>query len=367
MHTPGTLEYYGVSPRRKKFKSLDLFSGAGGLSLGLEWAGFKAELAVEFDKAAADSYDANFGNLIARAPTGEPLSIADVDFSAYKGMIDLVVGGPPCQGFSPLGKQLKDDPRNSLWREFMRAVEEVEPKAFLMENVPELLKAEEGAAAIRLARDMGYNVISDVLFAEQYGVPQKRRRAFILGIRDSSPAFPKPETDIKTVKWAFKGLPLNPDDANWHIGRAPTAMSLERYKTVPEGGNRFDLRKARPDITPPCWLNKDTGSTDVFGRLWWNKPALTIRTEFYKPEKGRYLHPVSHRPITHREAARLQTFPDDFIFKGSKSDVAKQIGNAVPAMLAYKIGDILYSILSGKLPLNVKTPVEQFQLFKKAS
>ena len=114
-------------------------------------------------------------------------------------------------------------------------------------------------------------------------------------------------------------------------------MSVERYQTIPdEGEGRFDLAARRPDITPPCWLRKKTGSTDVFGRLWWGRPAFTIRTEFYKPEKGRYLHPSEHRPITVREAARCQTFPDSFVFPTSQrmTSVAKQVGNAVPPLLA---------------------------------
>ena len=109
--------------------------------------------------------------------------------------------------------------------------------------------------------------------------------------------------------------------------------------------NRFDLQERAPELTPGCWIRKKTGGTDLFGRLWWDRPAFTIRTEFFKPEKGRYLHPRQHRPITHREAARLQSFPDDFVFKGSKIEIAKQIGNAVPPVLAARVADIVYVLL----------------------
>jgi DNA (cytosine-5)-methyltransferase 1 len=121
-------------------------------------------------------------------------------------------------------------------------------------------------------------------------------------------------------------------------------VSLERYRTIPgEGEGRFDLAKRRPDITPDCWLRKKTGSTDVFGRLWWDRPAFTIRTEFYKPEKGRYLHPSEHRPITVREAARCQTLPDDFVLPEDQpmTAIAKQVGNAVPSLLASAIAACL--------------------------
>jgi DNA (cytosine-5)-methyltransferase 1 len=130
-----------------------------------------------------------------------------------------------------------------------------------------------------------------------------------------------------------------------HFGRNPTPMSLERYKTIPPGGNRFDLQKNAPHITPQCWIRKKSGGTDLFGRLWWNRPSVTIRTEFFKPEKGRYLHPEKHRPITHREAARLMGFPDDFIFYGSKMEIARQIGNAVPPPLAGAIAREIKAIL----------------------
>lgn len=132
-----------------------------------------------------------------------------------------------------------------------------------------------------------------------------------------------------------------------HFGRTPTPKSLKRYKAIPkEGMNRFDLQKRVPELTPLCWIRKKSGGTDLFGRLWWNRPAFTIRTEFFKPEKGRYLHPDQHRPITHREAARFQSFPDSFIFKGTKIEIAKQIGNAVPPLLAARIADIVYVLLT---------------------
>jgi DNA (cytosine-5)-methyltransferase 1 len=115
-----------------------------------------------------------------------------------------------------------------------------------------------------------------------------------------------------------------------------------------EGMNRFDLQRLAPKLTPKCWLRKKSGGTDLFGRLWWNRPAFTIRTEFFKPEKGRYLHPVQHRPITHREAARFQTFPDDFILKGSKIEIAKQIGNAVPPLLGSAVAGCIERLLASR-------------------
>lgn len=132
-----------------------------------------------------------------------------------------------------------------------------------------------------------------------------------------------------------------------HFGRRPRETSIERYRAIPEGGNRFDLARNRPDLLPRCWAEKPTGTTDVMGRLWWDRPSVTIRTEFFKPEKGRYLHPVADRPISHREAARIQTFPDDFVFEGTKIEIARQIGNAVPvnlgAAIAHHLWDVAFS------------------------
>ena len=159
----------------------------------------------------------------------------------------------------------------------------------------------------------------------------------------------------KTVRNAIEDLPdpigteIRKDVASpldLHFGRTPTEISLKRYKAIPcEGMNRFDLQRIAPEITPKCWINKKSGGTDLFGRLWWDKPSVTIRTEFFKPEKGRYLHPVKNRPITHREAARIQSFPDSFHFLGSKIEIAKQIGNAVPPLLAAQVAECVEKLL----------------------
>ncbi len=342
----------------------DLFAGAGGITEGFRRAGFTPVAAVESDSWAARTYAANFGNHILASPIesvrlarqdcsvlwtgddvdGKPLSLITPD-------IDVLVGGAPCQGFSPLGRMNDwsyDDPRNKLWKHYVRVLDTVRPKVFVIENVPEILKSEEFEQLKRhvAALDSGYVLDYGVLNAFFYGVPQSRKRAFIIGSRIGKPTLPPETLTRRTVHDAIGDLPLTPDGKNWHIGRKPRPTSVERYKCIPEGGNRFDLMRQRPDITPICWLKKTSGSTDVFGRMSWNEPAPTLRTEFFKPEKGRYLHPLADRPITIREAARLQTFPDDFIFVGSNVQVAKQIGNAVPVKLAFMIASHLRRVLS---------------------
>jgi DNA (cytosine-5)-methyltransferase 1 len=331
----------------------DLFAGAGGITQGFRNAGYTPVAAVEMDRWAAKTYSANFGDHVLACPiqavklTRNEHGITWAGYAAdgsRKALetpeIDVLVGGPPCQGFSPLGRMKNwnySDPRNLLWRHYFKLLRFLRPKAFLLENVPELLKSTEFAMIRRRAFRLGYRLVYGVLNASHYGVPQNRKRAMIIGSYSHAPKLPLATIQCLTVRDAIGDLPLTPDGYNWHLQRNPHEISVERYKCIPEGGNRFDLIKARPDITPRCWLKKSSGSTDVFGRMKWDAPAPTIRTEFFKPEKGRYLHPQEHRPITIREAARFQTFPDDFQFAGSNVQVAKQIGNAVPVELAFAI------------------------------
>lgn len=327
-------------PKRRhvQLQSIDLFSGAGGLSLGFSNLGIEPVLAVEKDEWAAKSFKANFQTHVQDVE----VSLVD-DFPAA----DLVLGGPPCQGFSPLGRDRDDDSRaalNRLWLDHLRVVKRVRPLMFLVENVPQFLNSSQFVQFRRYcARYLKeYELDAQVLNAVNFGVPQSRKRGFIIGSRVGLPGWPTPThqeggilgSPWRTVRDAIGDLPLDPNEESMHWSRNSERISLLRYSLIPEGGNRFDLQRLRPDLLPPCWERKSTGTTDGMGRMWWDRPAPTIRTEFFKPEKGRYLHPEANRPITHREAARLQTFPDGFIFEGSRTQVARQIGNAVPPLLA---------------------------------
>jgi DNA (cytosine-5)-methyltransferase 1 len=334
---------------------IDLFSGAGGFTLGFRLAGFRPILAVEREEDFAATYAENFG---AHALTG------DIEALLAAGRLDrradVVIGGPPCQGFSNLTGNKASDPRRELWRAYMEAVERADAKVFVVENVQNFLTSHEGRALVAEARRLGYEIdetTSGVLNAADYGVPQARKRAIIIGSRIGKIPLPEPTRERRTVRDAFRDgchrgdrpIPARADREDLerlpasgpelHLARHPTAVSAERYRAVPPGGNRFDLLRNRPDITPACWVRKKSGGTDLFGRLWWDRPSVTIRTEFYKPEKGRYLHPVEHRPITHWEALRLQSFPDSFRFHGSKHRIAVQIGNAVPPLLGFAVAE----------------------------
>lgn len=342
-------------------RTIDLFAGAGGLSLGFELAnvGYEPILAVEIDSAAARTFRRHFGCDVFDGPIEGVTSYPEAD---------LIIGGPPCQGFSPLGRDRDDRSRaklNDLWRNYLAAVRCVQPKAFVIENVPEFQRSAQFASLLRLMKSdrrlRDYRYAYGVLNAADYGAPQRRRRGILLAVRGvavSWPPTPTHGTDSptghQTVRDAIGDLPLYPERTepevdehglqNLHFRRSPRPKSVERYKAIPEGGNRFDLGKRRPDLLPPCWRNKPTGTTDVMGRLWWDRPSYTIRTEFFKPEKGRFLHPEAHRPITHREAARLQGFPDSFVFEGNKIEIARQIGNAVPPPMARALAEHIHRL-----------------------
>lgn len=387
------------------FGVVDLFSGCGGLTLGFLWdvlldpndsnpitssvpspgrSPFRALFANDYDAKALATYRANFDRREAHSVGGSLEDLLDEHDNGSGGArlpdrADVLIGGPPCQGFSLLNKQREGDHRRSLWWHFMEVAERVDAKVIVMENVPQLLGSPEFQAMWCRLRELKYRyVMAHTLCAANYGVPQVRNRAIILASREHPIALPVPThlspdrlervgngaaqlgldvTAWLTVAEAFRGLgePRGTEPRSGvspaqvlHFGRSPTAKSIERYKAVPPGGNRFDLQRNARELTPTCWVRKTSGGTDLFGRLWAHRPSVTIRTEFFKPEKGRYLHPTAHRPITHREAARLQTFPDGFVFTGSKTDVAKQIGNAVPPLLAFAIARSVADALAGR-------------------
>ncbi|OZE17669.1 DNA (cytosine-5-)-methyltransferase [Rhodococcus sp. 05-2255-1e] len=349
---------------------IDLFAGCGGMTSGFVAEGFAPKLAIEFDLHAAATYAANFGedHILYR-------DIASVKACEIP-KADVVIGGPPCQGFSNLGSKDIGDPRNQLWREYLRVVTKANPKIFVIENVDRFMRSPEFQLLLREV-DGGslknYQLSYGHLNAADFGVAQRRKRTIVIGSRIGSIDLPEPTharvpTSKDVAKWIgtrqrIGRLPETPFTTNLpqstveffgqtvpgtfkgldiHLGRTPTPLSLERYDHVPPGGGRFDVPA---HLLPRCWREKPTGTTDVMGRMRWTLPSHTIRTEFFKPEKGSYLHPQwdkagkhrVNRPITHYEAARLQDFPEDFLWCGTKIQIAKQIGNAVPVGLARSI------------------------------
>lgn len=337
---------------------IDLFSGAGGMSLGFRSEGIEPVLALDNDAAAVETHKLNFDGEAYCANIEEWLETAEVP------QADVVIGGPPCQGFSLLNKNRDGDSRRALWEPYLEIANRSGSRVFVMENVAELFRSPELDAIRAKAKEYGFDTKASVVNAADYGAPQTRKRTIVVGWRSiGEPDFPPRPTHAdpgkklnlppwRTVRQVIGDLP-EPEGTeigsraplDLHFGRTPTDRSIARYKSVPPGGNRFDLQRNAPELTPDCWIRKTSGGTDLFGRLWWDRPSVTIRTEFFKPEKGRYLHPDQHRPITHREAARIMGFPDDFRFAGNKTQIARQIGNAVPPALAGALGRMVRGML----------------------
>ncbi|SFD62629.1 DNA cytosine methyltransferase [Streptomyces aidingensis] len=432
------------APQSEPIKIADLFAGCGGFTQGFysfrpegqedrPEPFFRSVLAIENNHSAAATYAANFAS-----EPGAGAHVHNEDIEKWEPAhdeieADVVLGGPPCQGFSGLGPGKPDDPRNKLWRHYVEIVSKIiEPKVFVIENVDRFLRSLEfhqlveetkpggmlekyrlidppgGSVDEKMPREKRYRRY--LLNAANYGVRQKRRRAIVIGVHKDIPEvadlqYPEPthadprklasepEDTLfasnrilpwRTVDDVFKqsahmqlkdDLEMGPDGCclttELHIRRHPEELSLARYAAIPEGGNRKHLvgRSYKVDrfgvirlsgepgyasikgteryLSTESWDNHNNGSGDVMGRLRMNEPAVTIRTEFFKPEKGRYLHPSEPRPITHFEAARLQGFPETFKWCGSKTEIARQIGNAVPVELGQQIARAIYRALRG--------------------
>jgi DNA (cytosine-5)-methyltransferase 1 len=331
------------------FRFVDLFAGAGGLALGLHHVSGQAHLSVELDRDSTETYRLNFPDTeIVRA------DVRTIDWAGIN--TDVLVGGPPCQGFSTLGHRRDDDPRNDLSLEMLRCAAVVRPSAVIVENVPRFLDSKQCHALKMGLRNLGFGIRSGVVNCADYGVPQRRSRALVVA---SLRGFPIPwpqathgapgQPRHRTVADAFARLPIEPDGRNRHDYKLFSETYRERFLSITEGGSR---RQLPPDLLLPCW-REASGHSDVLGRLEWHKPATTVRTEFFRPEKGRFLHPVADRPITAREAARLQSFPDTFAFPEDQTlqSLGRQIGNAVPPLLGEAIGKaILTTLRTAQMP-----------------
>jgi DNA (cytosine-5)-methyltransferase 1 len=329
--------------------AIDLFCGAGGFSLGLRDAGFELRGALDNDRKAFETYTHNFGGI------GFHADAKQFDVSEFGPVRDLtvVVGGPPCQGFSIQRRGDRDDARNRLVQVFLDMALSLRPRFFVIENVLGLVSKhgkEFQEYVQREAASAGYHCHTAKLNAASYGVPQVRWRALIVGERlDDSKAyfkFPEPshsESQFVTVRESIRDLPSPPLDGSPHDSFSNhfrearlSATNLARIRCIPEGGGREHLPT---HLELPCHVsNRKHRHLDTYGRLAWDKPAVTITARFDSFTRGRFGHPNEDRTITLREGARLQSFPDSFKFFGNREEVARQIGNAVPPALAKAIG-----------------------------
>jgi DNA (cytosine-5)-methyltransferase 1 len=388
----------------KKYKLIDLFSGVGGISAGFHWAGFSTIIANEYDKEIGEAYKANFPDTRTIVEDIRKIDFTQLmkELKIKKGEIDVIAGGPPCQGFSMANrKRIEQDDRNLLFLEFVRAVKVFQPKCFLIENVVGMtaekvaIKSSEKKVVDSMTdffHDIGYQISFKCFKAEEHGVPQIRRRVIVIGtclknkfddlkylrignlkkeflskeevskIKDIQHTlfFDEMDTGIKypTTVWeAISDLPQieagegaekmnyiskpkneyqnllrkNSHEVCNHFSTPHSSDVIERIKLIKQGENFNHL--------PPELQTKSVHS-GAFGRLVAESLSPTITTRFDTPSTGRVIHPFLHRTLTVREAARIQSFPDDFKFIGSRTSQGKQVGNAVPPLVAKKIAEM---------------------------
>lgn len=336
-------------------KIIDLFCGCGGLSIGFEMAGFETKAAIDMWKDAVETYNFNHKNKVAQCEDIHNWSDEYLTKLALSGEVVGVVGGPPCQGYSTVGTRDVNDPRNHLYLEYCRVVEKINPDFFVLENVKGLTTLANGAFKddiIDRFGKLGYNVEYKILNAADYGVPQNRLRVFFVGIKGKSFNFPKPLDKVYTSKDAISDLPvldeINGMDELHQYSKEPSndfqkrmrghskvlknhqitkhsRQTVDIISKVPDGGSIKDLPKEFWEIRK---YNK------AFQRMSSEKPSNTVDTGHRN-----YFHYSENRIPTVRENARIQSFPDEFEILGSKTSQYKQVGNAVPPLLAFAIAE----------------------------
>lgn len=369
-------------------KVIDLFAGVGGLSSGFRKAGYEILLANEIDKSISESYKKNHPEtLMINDDIKNIIPLLD----KYKNKIDVIIGGPPCQGFSMAGARIRkknaflEDPRNYLFRNYFEVVQKIEPKYFIMENVPGMLSMSGGKIIKEIEnlftnesnfKNGKYYIYKQVLCASDYGVPQERHRLIIFGSKKKI-NFKKVLEDTRKMminkgeikkatiydaisdlnylssgegafEQEYKNKPLteyqkqrrkNAEKLYNHKATKHSEIAIDRIMELKPGGRRLDLKDG----------NKiKSVHSGAYGRMKWDEISKTIITRFDTPSSGVYIHPEQNRTITPREAARIQSFDDDFIFYGNKSSVIKQIGNAVPPLLAYYLANVIKNVEDGK-------------------
>jgi DNA (cytosine-5)-methyltransferase 1 len=365
----------------------ELFSGCGGMSWGLHKAGFEVIAGLDNSAKALQTFKENHPDALTICKDITTVNAKDIrlQLDVERGELDCIVGGPPCQGFSknvPASRRFLDDPKNQLFREFLHFVDHFRPKSMVMENVPPIYTAYDGTVKNEICgalEDMGYEVSVSVLYAPDYGVPQRRRRCFFLGSRQGSPpSFPKPthqkdaqddlfgERKAYVSAWeAISDLPSiengggqnvmdyasepqngfqslmrqNSDKVRDHVAKDLSDKQYRRVCSLEPGEAMNDL---------PEDLQPKSGYSGAYGRLDFQMLAPTITRWVFHPGSGRFFHPRDKRLITMREAARLQSFTDDFRLTGSYNDKAGQIGNAVPPLLMKSVGKSILNTLKVK-------------------
>jgi len=342
----------GIAPStgKRKFTSIELFAGAGGLALGIEKAGFDTIALVELDKDAADTLKTNRPKWNVICDDIANISCQDLVelFGISVGELDLLSGGAPCQSFSYAGNRLGlEDTRGTLFYHFATFLNKLKPKTFLFENVRGLLSHNHGKtykAMLEIFAQAGYTIQKNVLNAWNYGVAQKRERLITIGIRKDLAEkikikFPTPHTYKPVLRDVLTNVPLSD-------GVQYSEHKRKIFELVPPGGYWRDIPESvAREYMKGCW-DLDGGRTGILRRMSLDEPSLTVLTSPSQKQTDR-CHPMESRPFSIRENARCQSFPDSWVFCGSVSSQYRQIGNAVPVNLAFKIAKEIYEGLDG--------------------
>lgn len=315
---------------------IDVFAGAGLFSAGLIEAGFEPVLAVELAREAVASYRRNVADCVERGCVTEQRSIPRAH---------ALIAGPPCQGFSTLGRRDPTDARNDLSLAILPWVQKAEPKIVVVENVPPFLRSPQWKRMRAGLVELDYEVSTWELEAAEHRTPQRRRRAFTIASKLGPIAPPEKADGQVTAGSALFGRPIRADDP-MHVWPTPKGIAAARIALVPAAGDKRDILLKAPDLCPPSWARVGCNATDVWGRVVPHEPANTLRCTFQNPSKGRYLHPTENRVLSLREGARIQGVPDDWVFEGLPYPIARQIGNGVPVPLARAVGQRLAAALA---------------------
>lgn len=340
--------------KETKYNVIDLFSGCGGLSLGFEMAGFKVNLAIDNWEDALVTYRYNHKGTNTLNADLLQLDPKEIEENYNLHNISVIIGGPPCQGFSVAGKRIIDDDRNKLYKSFVRFVKHFQPKAFVMENVPNILSIGDGVVKNAIIKDfseLGYTISYKVLISSDYGVPQNRRRAIFVGLRNKKYLFPGPTVTEKTT--TYEALSDLPEDTVDDGACYPVSPLSDYQKVMREGTERLynhQITIHTPETQRIIAMVPDGGNYKCLPQEMWSLRKVHIawtRMNSHKPcftiDTGHrhHFHYSYNRIPTVRESARIQSFPDNFVFIGSKTSQYKQVGNAVPPLMAFAIASQL--------------------------
>lgn len=303
----------------------DLFCGAGLFSAAFETQGARSVFAYDLDPHAIQSFRHNVGGHAA---------VREIDGRTENTEVDILIAGPPCQGFSTLGRRDPKDARNGLCLHIPRWAKDTNAKVVVIENVPPFVASPFWIKMTQNLRSQGYEIAVWELDAADFGTPQIRRRAFTIASRLGLPNAPSPTRRKSAASVFTKAVPAHDP---MHVWPESSPLAKARFALVPPRGDKRDILRKRPDLCPPSWAKLGSNATDVWGRLDPRNPSNTLRCDFQNPSKGRYLHPTKHRVLSLREGARLQGVPDHWRFFGHRTAITRQIGNGVPLPLGRQV------------------------------